>query len=45
MSFARRSLLASLTFTAVAALVAIHLPASAQTEQELVIGTTAGPAK
>jgi hypothetical protein len=34
MSFARRSLLASLTFTAVAALAAIHLPASAQTKKE-----------
>ena len=43
MSFARRSLLASLTFTAVAALAAIHLPASAQTKKELVIGATAGP--
>ena len=43
MSFARRSLLASLTFTAVAALVAAHLPASAQTKKELVIGATAGP--
>ena len=43
MSFARRSLLASLTFTAVAALAAVHLPASAQTKKELVIGATAGP--
>ena len=43
MSFARRSLLASLTFTAVVALVAAHLPASAQTKKELVIGATAGP--
>ncbi len=43
MSFARRSLLASLTFTAVAALIAIHLPANAQTKKELVIGATAGP--
>ena len=43
MSFARRSLLASLTFTAVAALAAIHLPASAQAKKELVIGATAGP--
>ena len=43
MSFARRSLLASLTFTAVAAFAAIHLPASAQTKKELVIGATAGP--
>jgi D-methionine transport system substrate-binding protein len=43
MSFARRSLLASLTFTAVAALGAIQLPASAQVKKELVIGATAGP--
>jgi len=43
MSFARRSLLASLTFTAVAAFAAIHLPVSAQTKKELVIGATAGP--
>ena len=43
MSFARRSLLASLTFTAVAAFAAVHLPASAQTKKELVIGATAGP--
>lgn len=43
MSFALRSLLASLTFTVVAALAAIHLPASAQTKKELVIGATAGP--
>lgn len=43
MSFARRSLLASLTFTAVAALTAVHLPASAQAKKELVIGATAGP--
>ncbi|HWH80651.1 MAG TPA: MetQ/NlpA family ABC transporter substrate-binding protein [Burkholderiaceae bacterium] len=43
MSFARRSLLASLAFTAVAALAAIHLPAAAQTKKELVIGATAGP--
>ena len=43
MSFARRSLLASLTFTAVAALAAIHVPASAQIKKELLIGTTAGP--
>ncbi|MBC8057052.1 MAG: hypothetical protein H7Y61_10785 [Rhizobiales bacterium] len=43
MSFARRSLLASLTFTAVAMLAAAHLPASAQTKKELVIGATAGP--
>lgn len=43
MSFARRSLLASLTFTAVTALVAIHLPANAQAKKDLVIGATAGP--
>jgi D-methionine transport system substrate-binding protein len=43
MSFARRSLLASLTFTAVAAFAAIHLPASAQAKKEIVIGATAGP--
>ena len=43
MSFARRRLLASLTLTAVAALAAIHLPVSAQTKKELVIGATAGP--
>jgi D-methionine transport system substrate-binding protein len=43
MSFARRSLLASLTFTAVAALIAIHLPANAQARKDLVIGATAGP--
>jgi D-methionine transport system substrate-binding protein len=43
MSFARRSLLASLTLTAVAALAAIHLPTSAQTKKDLVIGATAGP--
>jgi D-methionine transport system substrate-binding protein len=43
MSFARRSLLASLTFTAVAAFAAIHLPATAQAKKELVIGATAGP--
>jgi D-methionine transport system substrate-binding protein len=43
MSFARRSLLASLTFTAVAALIAIHLPANAQAKKDLVIGATAGP--
>ena len=43
MSFARRSLLASLTFTAVAALAAIHVPAPAQIKKELVIGMTAGP--
>src|SRR6266498_1199403 len=43
MSFARRSLLASLTFTAIAALAAVQLPASAQAKKELVIGATAGP--
>ena len=43
MSFTLRSLLASLTFTVVAALAAVHLPASAQTKKELVIGATAGP--
>jgi D-methionine transport system substrate-binding protein len=43
MSFPRRSLLASLTFTAVVALAAIHLPASAQAKKDLVIGATAGP--
>jgi D-methionine transport system substrate-binding protein len=43
MSFARRSLLASLTFTTVVALAALHLPASSQTKRELVFGATAGP--
>ena len=43
MSFSRRSLLAALALTAVAALVAAHLPASAQDKKELVIGATAGP--
>ena len=43
MSFARRSLLASLTFTAIAALAAVHAPAHAQAKKEIVIGATAGP--
>jgi D-methionine transport system substrate-binding protein len=43
MSFARRSLLASLIFTAAVALAAVHFPASAQAKKELVIGATAGP--
>lgn len=48
MSFARRSLLATLTFTAVTALVALDPPAqaqaaNAQAKKELVIGATAGP--
>jgi D-methionine transport system substrate-binding protein len=46
-SFATRSLLASLIFTAAVALAAIHVPASAQanaqTKKEIVIGATAGP--
>ncbi len=43
MSYALRTLLASLTFTVVAALAAVHLPASAQAKKDLVIGATAGP--
>src|SRR5450631_776351 len=43
MSFARRSLLASLAFTALAALAALHFPAHAQAKKELVFGATAGP--
>jgi D-methionine transport system substrate-binding protein len=43
MSFSRRSLLASLTFTAAVAFAASHLPASAQAKKDLVIGATAGP--
>ena len=42
-SYARRSLLASLTFTAVAALAAAYWPAFAQAKKDLVIGATAGP--
>jgi len=43
MSYARRSLLAALTFTAVAGLSAAYLPAQAQAKKELVFGATAGP--
>ena len=43
MSYARRSLIASIAFTAVAALSAAYLPAQAQAKKELVIGATAGP--
>jgi hypothetical protein len=43
MSFARRSLLASLTFVAVTAFAAVQLPAPAQAKKDLVLGTSATP--
>ncbi len=43
MSFARRSFIASLTFTAAVALAAISLPSQAQDKKDLTIGATAGP--
>ena len=43
MTFARRSLLVSFGFTALAAVAAAHLPVAAQAKKELVIGATAGP--
>lgn len=43
MTFARRAFLASLTLTATAALIAIHLPVAAQEKKDLVFGATAGP--
>jgi D-methionine transport system substrate-binding protein len=45
MTFARRSFLASLAFTAIAAATAVALPgpAAAQEKKDIVIGATAGP--
>ena len=43
MSFARRTLLTSVLFTAVVAATAVTLPAQAQDKKDLVLGATAGP--